>query len=212
MTTVVSNVFPKRYGAGSVAYKTQADGDVTFTSGNPPIDLLAWDDLSFPATGINPTGATDAPTVDIDVNSFTGTLLFSGTVDNILALSIQMPHSWAKGTAIKPHIHWQLPVGSANAVGWQLYYRHFGAPGVAAGAWSAAIPGVLTVGDQTITEGQVITSFGSIDMTGKIESALTLFKLIRTGSTDANSGTARLIQFDVHYQKDKFGTYTEIPS
>ena len=38
------------------------------------------------------------------------------------------------------------------------------------------------------------------------------WQIRRQGGTDADNGTARLYEFDIHYQVDKFGTETEIPT
>ena len=88
-----------------------------------------WDDLRFPAQGINPAGAIDAPTVDTTLTAFPGTLLFAGNAENVIAGIAQMPHAWAKGTPIRPHIHWAKTTGSASAISWVFYYRHLGFAG-----------------------------------------------------------------------------------
>lgn len=61
-----------------------------------------WDDLRFPAQGINPAGAANAPTIDDVLTSFPGTLLFAGNAENVIVGIAQMPHAWAKGTSIRP--------------------------------------------------------------------------------------------------------------
>jgi hypothetical protein len=173
---------------------------------------LSWDDLRFPAQGINPAGAPQPPAVDEVLTSFPGTLLFSGSLENVIAGIAQMPHAWARGTEIKPHIHWSKPVGSANAVDWVLYYRHLGFAGDAADAWVGPIAGVIAAGDPTVTNGHIISTFGAIDMTGKRESSCLCWQIRRLGNTDADAGTARLYEFDIHYQSSKFGTPSEIPA
>lgn len=171
-----------------------------------------WDDLRFPAQGINPAGAANAPTIDDVLTSFPGTLLFAGNAENVIVGIAQMPHAWAKGTSIRPHIHWSKPVGSSSAVTWEFYYRHLGFAGDVAEAWVGPVAGTIVVGDQTETNNHLITSFGEISMTGKRESACMNWQIRRQGGTDADNGTARLYEFDIHYQVDKFGTETEIPT
>ena len=97
-----------------------------------------WDDLRFPASGINPPGAATDPVRITSLTGYTGAFEFSGSAENLIAGVAQMPHAWKRGTAIRPHIHWTLPVGSANAVDWRLYLRVIGNPDDVAGAWSAA--------------------------------------------------------------------------
>lgn len=102
-----------------------------------------WDDLRFPAQGINPAGAASPPAVDEVLTSFTGTLLFSGSQENVIAGVAQMPHSWSPGT------------------------------------W--------------------------------IESSMLCWQIRRQGATDAESGTARLLEFDIHFYAVKAGTFTIVP-
>jgi len=176
------------------------------------VALAAWDDLRFPVQGINPVGPSDAPTLDTTLSSFPGTLLFSGGAVNVIAGVAQMPHSWKKGTAIRPHIHWSKPVGSAAAVAWQFYYRHLGFPPDVAGAWVGPVVAASTEGDPSVTNAHVITSFGDIVMTGKRESSCICWMIQRDGISDADNGDARLYEFDIHYQSDKIGTPSEIPA
>lgn len=170
-----------------------------------------WDDLRFTASSINPVGATSPPALDDTVSGFPGTLLFSGSAENIVAGVAQMPHAWLAGSAVQPHIHWSKPVGSANATDWEFYYRHLGFPSDVAGNWVGPIAGTITAGDPTMADSHIISGFGSIEMTGKRESSMLCWKIVRQGGTDADSGTARLYEFDIHYYSVKAGTATPIP-
>jgi hypothetical protein len=186
------------------------EADAIPTSADFPVAY--WDDLRFPAQGINPAGATAPPTVDDVLTSFPGTLLFAGNAENVIAGVAQMPHTWVKGTSIKPHIHWSKPVGSAAAVTWELYYRHLGFAGATPEAWVGPVAGTLVVGNMSVTDQHCITSFGEVAMTGKAESACLCWQIRRQGGTDADNGTARLYEFDIHYLVGKPGTISEIPT
>ena len=170
-----------------------------------------WDDLRFPTQGINPAGAVDAPSVDTTLTDFPGTLLFSGSQVNVIAVVVQMPHAWLPGSSIEPHIHWSKPIGTANAVTWGLYYRHFGFPNDFADDWVGPITGTISAGDPTLSNSHIITGFGIISMTGKRESSVLCWQIRRQGSTDADAGVARLLEFDIHYYSVKAGTVTPIP-
>lgn len=170
-----------------------------------------WDDLRFPAQSVNPAGTAAPPAVDETLTSFPGTLLFAGNAENVIAGVAQMPHSWSPGTWIEPHIHWSKPVGSADAVAWELHYRHLGFPGDAVGDWVGPIAGVIVVGDPTASDAHIISSFGRVEMTGKRESSMLCWQIRRQGSADADSGTARLLEFDIHFYAVKSGTVTVVP-
>jgi hypothetical protein len=170
-----------------------------------------YDDLRFPSHAINPAGAAAAPTLDDTLTGMPGTLLFSGSQENVAVGVAQMPHAWLPGSAIKPHIHWSKPVGTADAVTWEFYYRHLGFPSDTPGDWVGPIAGALVAGDPTTTNSHIITGFGDVSMTGKRESSMLCWQIRRQGATDADAGTARLYEFDIHYFSVKAGTSTEIP-
>jgi hypothetical protein len=191
---------------------------ITHTAGafeDPPAEeQTAWTDLRFPAQAINPAGAADAPSIDTVLTSFPGTLLFAGNQENVITGIAQMPHEWLKGTALKPHIHWSKPTGSASAVSWVFYYRHIGSPGDAPGAWVGPLAGTLVAGDQTVSNEHLLVSFDDISMTGLKESTILNWQIRRLGNSDADNGTARLYEFDLHFQVDpgKYGTESDIPT
>ena len=152
----------------------------------------AWDDLRFPAQGINPAGAVAAPGVDTTLTDFPGTLLFSGVAESIICGVAQMPHAWERGTDVRPHIHWSKLVGSTDAVDWVFYYRHVGYPGDVAGDWVGPISGTLVAGDPATADEHLITSFGPVGMNGRKESSIIAWQVRRLGATDADGDFVRL--------------------
>lgn len=173
---------------------------------------VGWDDLRFPAQAINPAGATAAPTVITTETGFPGCLEFAGNADQMIAGVAQMPHAWKRESTIRPHIHWSKPTGSSSAVTWELYVRVIGNPGDVAGAWSSAYTGSLVAGDQTVSDGHLLSTFGNVTMTDLEESAILAWRIYRRGSTDADNNAVRFYEFDIHYQIDKPGTDAEIPA
>lgn len=215
-TLIEEIAYPKRYGPypHDVGFRVTALGapcTVEQVVIDGPLQVGGWDDLRFPAQGINPAGAVDAPTVETTLTGYPGTLLFSGSQENVIAGVAQLPHAWKRGSAIHPHIHWSKPVGSANAVAWVLYYRILGSPGQTHGALQGPFAATTTVGDPTASNSMLISSFAEIDMAGQKESTCLAWQVRRLGNTDADSGTARLFEFDIHYQTDKSGTIEEFP-
>ena len=172
---------------------------------------LGYEDLSFAASGINPIGAASDPTVDITLTDFPGSLLFSGSIENIIAGTVQCTHSRRIGSKIYPHIHWSTPTGTAaSGVSWTAYYR-ISVAGKPATAWSNAVAGTLSVDAGTAANSEHITTFGEIAFPEgyDLPSANVSFRLHRLGNTDSYNGTARLLFIDFHENRDSLGSGQE---
>jgi len=181
--------------------------------------VLGWTDLRFPATSINPAGQTNPATLETDVDTFPGTLLFSNTTDNIICGVAQLPHEmfFGDGAVIKPHIHWSKTTSATGVVIWEFTYRWIGNVGDAAEAWSTADNGTLAVDHGDTADTHALTAFTSISLSGRRASAMLAFRLYRRSGTDANDtygANARLLELDFHYQTGggKSGTLLEYPS
>lgn len=166
-----------------------------------------WDDLRFPAQGINPPGAVSDP----DIETTTGMPLFNASSTEVLAGIAQMPHSWREGTAITPHVHWQKTTSAAGNVLWRLQYEVVANGGIAAMDYGSQLDAVTPVAgtpDLNTANQVLISSFGDIEMTGSLISCLVLWKLARVGgnAADTYGADARLLEFDFHYQVDSFGS------
>ena len=83
-------------------------------------EILSWDDLQCPADAFDPAGVASPPT--IDNATVPGTWLFSGTLENNLAIVRQMPHRWQTGGTIRPHVHWEKTTTGSGEVMWQWCY------------------------------------------------------------------------------------------
>ncbi len=169
---------------------------------------IAWDDLRFPAQGINPPGQVSDP----DLEAATGMLLFDAAATNVIAGVAQMPHSWKEGTVIVPHVHWQKTTSAAGNVLWRFEYDTIVNPGEVspltfANQIDATTPVVGTPDNDTAGE-NLISSFGEVDTTDKIISTCIFWKLSRVGgdAADTYGAAARLVEFDIHYQLDSRGS------
>ena len=186
-------------------------GEVGYNEWAEEHEVQGWTDLRFPAQGINPAGSAAPPTVITDLTGLTGCLSFSGSLENIIAGVAQMPHEWDRGL-VHPHIHWTKPTGSSSAVTWEFYYRIVGNPGDVIGSWQGPYSPEATIGDPTVSNAHLLSSFPDIDLTGYIESAILLWRVHRRGDTDAESNAVTLYEFDIHYNSNKPGTTDEIPT
>lgn len=171
-----------------------------------------WDDLRFPAQGINPPGAASDPTVSIT----TGLLEFSGSANNIICGVAQMPHSWARGTSVHPHLHLRFPTSQAANSRWKLEYDISDAQTPFVNNYGTySDGGTITIENPQNVNREILSSFNPILMTNLKESAIVTWKISRLAASDgADTDTSAivLLEFDIHYQNDKIGTSQEIPA
>lgn len=162
-----------------------------------------WDDLRFPAQGINPSGPISPP--NIDAND--GSLLFAHNADNQVAIIAQMPHTWDEGTAIVPHVHWSKSTAASGTVAWLCEYT-MANPGEAFPAFQTlslvtqTVPGTP---DGNVANQHLISTFGELDMTGMEISCIIKFRITRDSSEDTYGAAAKLVEFDLHYRNDRSG-------
>ncbi len=168
-----------------------------------------WDDLRFPAAAINPPGQASDP----DFDTTNGGWLFDKNSTELIFLMAQMPHAWRQGSDIRPHIHWQKTTSAAGDVYWQLDYKK--APiGEVMDASFTTLSETSTVAgtpDNDTADEHLITSFADIAMPGGELSDMLVMKLSRIGGNGADTygADARLLEFDIHYEIDGFGSGRE---
>ena len=179
---------------------------------NLPINSFKrWDDLRFPSQGINPPGAASDPVR----STTTGLLEFSGSTDNVICGIAQMPHSWARGSTIYPHLHLRFLTSSATNSRWKLEYHI--ADNITPFTNSYGIytdGGTITIANPQNVNKEVLQGFNPIVMAGLKESAVVVWKITRLANSDAAdnyTGIVVLLEFDIHFQADKMGTVSEIP-
>jgi hypothetical protein len=164
----------------------------------------SWDDLRFPAQGINPAGSAAPPSV----NTTDGTLEFSASAENVIAGIAQMPHSWKIGTDIEAHIHWSPATSATGNVYWRLQHD--------IAAIGGTFDGFTTVNSldaaDAVANKHQIHELGIISASGiDTVSSIIKWKLSRIGedATDTYGGIAKLLEVDFHYQIDGFGSEEE---
>lgn len=181
---------------------------IQYELGDLVIHDTRWDDLRFPSQGINPPGAASDP----DLSATSGLWLFDAAGTELLMGVAQMPHAWDEGTAISPHVHWQKTTSAAGNVLWRLDYEVVANGDVAAMDFGGGQLDITTPVDGTVDDNTanrvLISSFGEIDMTGYKASCLIFWKLSRIGgdASDTYAADARLVEFDIHYRINSFGS------
>lgn len=128
---------------------------------------------------------------------------------------VQMPHDWAEGTTIYPHIHWvpsQNGVDLTTVPHWSLQYT-----------WSSlgsTFPAYTTISGTATTPNEILVKdrhyltplgTGGISGTGKTISSMLVCRLFRDGSNvdDKFAGLAGALEFDFHYIRNTLGSRTE---
>jgi hypothetical protein len=197
-------IFATLVSSGSALIRIEdADDAATTVTGE-------WDDLRFPAQGINPTGGVADPSVDSVEGSFPGTLLFSASATNMIAGVAQLPHAYLIGSDLRPHIHWAKTTSASGNVVWHFYYRIWNRNGVA-DAWVGPSVGSDEIMTGDIADREGITTFDSIPGALLSLSHMMSWKIYRIGGDGADTygGEARLLEFDIHLQKDSSGSGAE---
>jgi hypothetical protein len=171
----------------------------------------AWDDLRFPAQGINPAGAVDAPSVD--TTDYPGTLLFVHNATKLIAGVAQLPHAWVEGSAIRPHVHWSKTTSASGGVVWQFCYA-IGAIGGTFGTYSEWADGTPAVADGDTAHLHALDSFPEVAMPNCKGSAMVAWQIRRKhdATGDDYGAAARLWEFDFHYRVYGLGSEQEFPT
>lgn len=167
----------------------------------------AWDDLRAPSSAINPAGSAAAATVDTE----DGSLIFSNGQVQTVAISFQMPHAWKVGTDVSFHIHWCKTTSAAGTVKWQVKYKWTNIGDVIP-AFSAFADGTEAIPNSDTANKHAIFEFTDFAGTGKtISSQLTvvLQRLSSGGGADTYAAPVKLLEADLHYQIDSFGSKEE---
>jgi len=169
-----------------------------------------WEDLRFPAQGINPPGNVGDPAV----STVTGLLEFSGTADNLIAGAAQMPHGWLEGTNVRPHIHLRFPtLAASKANRWKLEYDLGSVLGVFESNYGTyAHSDTITVANPNDIKLHALADFSEIDMAGHTVSAVIMWRLFRLANSDAadnDTTTSVLVELDFHYRADAGGSVQE---
>lgn len=168
-----------------------------------------WDDLRTPVDAIRLRGVPADPSPGaFPVGTNPQALYFSPTALNEVFITVQMPHTWWEGTAIYPHVHWGPIDSIAGNVEWEMEYS-WANIGAVFGA-TATITVVDPIAAQNTHQ---IASFSAIDGTGMTISSILQIRLYRDGTAgnvhDTYGNSAALLEFDIHYQKNTFGSVTE---
>lgn len=184
-------------GSGAGVYVYLGGGYKLMSAGD------TWDDLQFPATQVR-QGALLKP--DFDYTNV-GLLFPQNDADEKIYMIGQLPHGYKPGSSIVPHVHWDQT--GATFPTWVLEYKWYNNGIAVPASWTTL---TANTGKFTYTSGTLsqITSFTAIVGTGMTESSVLRMIFYRNDNTV--SGDVRLVEFDVHFQRNKPGTFLEYPT
>ena len=172
--------------------------------GIPSASNLVWDDLRVEMG--RATVGTDPPTLATFLGT-TQALSFSAAATNSVMFVVQLPHGWAQGTTVHPHIHWAPATTNVGNVRWELEYTWANMTG------TFGAPTVLTVDAAAggVAFAHKVTAFGSIVGTGKTDSSVIVCRAARLGAhgNDTFTGAAFGLSIDFHIQLDSIGDSTQ---
>lgn len=163
-----------------------------------------WDDLRFPAGNLK-AGSSGVPTW----NNTYGLQEFA--INDYLFCQIQLPHAWKKGSNLHPHFHWMKITSASGFVNWQLEYRWVKIGETMEGSWTTLADETPDVSDGDTAWQHALTEVGVIPVDSTVElSDMLVCKLSRVATSGASYGTrAALLEFDVHFEIDSFGSRQE---
>ena len=169
-----------------------------------------WDDLRFPMSSIK-VDPTNPPSSQAYKSGLV--LSYSSTTDNVAYVTAQLPHTWQEETVITPHLHWTIPTsgsaGAAENVKWDLTYSWANV----GGSFPDATTDTITVDVKDIAAHKhLYTEFAGLDTTDKAYSSMLIISIARDKdvANDYAYGSY-LVEFDIHYMKNRFGTIEETP-
>lgn len=203
-----------KLGDGTSHY-TQVASDGTLTLvGN----ATAWDDYMIPGTSVKATGTSPPDLLGsfvgdntLDLYAFDGVSLLEQVF-----FTIQLPHCWKEGSTIYPHVHFS-PVSTNSAdttprvvrfgfeYTWASIGSAFGAPNTIYLDSAAFVPNTSQWKHLLCVNGTGIAG------TGHTLSSMLVCRLFRdpADSVDTYPQDVAFLQFDIHYERDGFGSAQE---
>jgi hypothetical protein len=197
----------KTDGAGALGWTNTPTLTSLTLTGSTPITLsdTVFEDLQIPVAATIRPGVSD-PTWTAYKGCYL--LAFSGTADNIIYFTAQLPHSWKEGTDVHLHMHIVPEDNAAGNTRWVFTHSWANIDGTFPGATT---PAAVIVATSTVTDKHSMIDLGSISGAGKTISSVLLCSLSRTGSHVDDTYNAKVIylaSLDFHYQKDTIGSAT----
>jgi hypothetical protein len=179
-----------------------------------------WDDVTIPGFDVRVAGVSDPAWAKFKTNGAGSTGVFlwwfdPGTIQQVY-FTVQLPHKWKEGSAIKPHVHWTPEVTADGApanqtVEWGLEYTKASIGGTYGNTTLVYAKAHAPADANVIAGKHYTTDFADITMSGNTISTILVCRLFRN-ATDATDDTyehdAGFLAFDIHIECDSIGSNT----
>lgn len=179
---------------GTIAYTTNDSVNAIRLAGNATV----WEDLMFPFSR-GSQGNNDKPSFDADSNWFRFLGGDPDSLDNIMYMTVQLPHKWKQGSIIYPHIHYNHNTVDGTPT-FRVRYKWFN-NGAVTGAWNYYT--LSTTTGTTNDTHQMVGNSTGISGSGKTIGSILLVQvyLVTEG--------CNAYQLDFHHEIDSMGSNTE---
>lgn len=182
------------------------------------LETPVWDDVCGPLLTVRSSAPYNAPV-------FTRIPLTTGEIwqyafqrqttaanEQEAMFSIQLPHSYKRGTAVYPHLHFIPSTTNGGDIVWGLEF----VSGPLVGAYPTASTTYYMTNSATLRTNMTMVIQGWQAIPGGVmkESSCIfgrIFRYSRTGGGDTYPDAVFGISFDLHFQRDTLGSTDEIP-
>jgi hypothetical protein len=182
------------------------------------LETPVWDDVCTPLLTVasfgtfKPAVLTKMPITPGEIYQYAFQKQTTAANEQEAMFSIQLPHSYKRGTAVYPHLHFIPATTNGGNIVWGLEF----VSGPLVGAYPTASTTYFMTNSATLRTNMtmVIQGWPAIPGTGMKESSCIFGRIFRySRSTGADTYTSDVfgISFDLHFQRDTLGSTDEIP-
>lgn len=203
-----------RIGNGTDNTYIETDGSLSYEGA-----ATRYEDLTIPVTSTKESGSK-IPLFDVFATNGSGSqgvfvYWFSGSTEQELYFTVQIPHGRKYNTDIFPHVHWTPSTNLTGNVVWGLEYNWANVGTVLGNTQIIYGSSALSlVGGPANEDTHLLTAFagsgatGGISGTDKTLSSMLICRVFRavTHADDTYTGTVGLLQIDFHIEYDADGS------
>ena len=166
-------------------------------------NATCWDDIQLSATSLG-SGASAPDLININSSGIYLMGFDGGVTTEQLFGSFEIPHDYAEGTTLVPHIHWLTTTTNIGTVKWFVDYWRVDGNGT-------TVPSTPTTISATGTSNGIAweafkNDSNTIDGTGITIGDQVAFRLYRDPTQDTYPDDAVVLTFGIHYQKNSLGS------